>query len=95
MGQLISTALNVGKMFHYEEKRIRSPESSGLGYLFTTFTHIRAVNVLYFEQGCSGKIAFGGALVKYLGDDDGGTEGTERGAEARSAEGGGVWGGAP
>ena len=36
-------------------------------------------------QGCSGKFGFGGALVKYLGDDDGGTDGPERGADARSA----------
>ena len=40
-------------------------------------------------------------LLKYLGGpemsrpDDGGTEGPERGAKRRSAEGGEVWGGAP
>jgi len=72
-----------------------SERSENRHFLLIHFHHFHTSPANPREQGCSGKIAFGGALVKYLGDDDGGTEGTERGAEARSAEGGGVWGGAP
>jgi len=50
---------------------------------------------VFYNQGCSGKFGFGGALVKYLGYNDGGTRARRGGAKRRSAKGGGVWRGTP